>query len=105
MENKDILAKLKALTSAMEDYLDKMDMARIGQQSEHEYCYCVPSAFFLHSFDYVIDFVHRECFQPLCPTEYDVHARLDRQRLSKHLKKHERRFMRKWKKYHILLGA
>ena len=34
MENKDILAKLKALTSAMEDYLDKMDMDEADEEQK-----------------------------------------------------------------------
>lgn len=34
MDNKDILAKLKALTSAMEDYLDKMDMDEAEEEQK-----------------------------------------------------------------------
>lgn len=34
MDNKDILAKLKALTSAMEDYLDKMDMDEADEEQK-----------------------------------------------------------------------
>lgn len=34
MDNKDILAKLKALTSAMEDYLDKMDMDEVDEEQK-----------------------------------------------------------------------
>lgn len=34
MENKDILAKLKALTSVMEDYLDKMDMDEADEEQK-----------------------------------------------------------------------
>lgn len=36
MDNKDILAKLKALTSAMEDFLDKMDMDEADEEQKSE---------------------------------------------------------------------
>ena len=36
MDNKDILAKLKALTSSIEDYLDRLDMDEADEEQKTE---------------------------------------------------------------------
>lgn len=36
MDNKDILAKLKALTSSIEDYLDRLDMDEADEEQKSE---------------------------------------------------------------------